>query len=251
MGAGPRHRRRALALVAAVLSLVFVAAAGAQRIQHRKAPVGRWYVVERDDGVVISAYERPDEVIPLMRGSGEIDAGLYTVAAVLRDADAHADWMAHTVASRLLERSGDFDFTFYQRLGAPWPVSHRDAVLAVRGRFEPKEGLLVTRFRNVEDPRVPPRKDVVRMPRLRGEYRLQALASDRTQVTLLIDADPGGALPDWLVKAVTRAMPRDMIVSLRDRVSAAGDRYDAQVAAWRARYGPVTPAGSRHSGASP
>jgi hypothetical protein len=242
MGARATHRRK-LALIAALLSLSFVAAAGAQRIQHQKTPQGRWYVVDRDDGVEVSAYERPGEVIPLMRGSGEIGAGLYTVAAVLRDADVHAQWMAHTVASKLLERHGDFDFTFYQRLGAPWPVSHRDAVLEVRGRFEPEKGLLVTRFHNVDDPRVPPREDVVRMPRLLGEYRLRALTPDRTEVTLLIDSDPGGSLPDWLVKAVTRAMPRDMIVSLRERVAAAGDRYAAQVADWRQRFGPVTPVG--------
>ena len=166
---------------------------------------------------------------------------LFAVAAVLRDPDRYNEWMPHVSASKLLGREGEFDFRFYQRLDAPWPVAQRDVVLQVRTLYRPAEGLLIARFEDTTDSRVPAYDTIVRMPRLRGQYRVTALGPTLTEVALVLDADAGGALPDWLIAMVTRDMPRGMIVGLRERAQAFAHSYRKLTTGWKRRYGSPRP----------
>lgn len=228
--------------VCALLAAALPGGALGQRFQRQEPPpVGRWYVVDREDGITVQAKEREEHDLPLLRATGTVQAGLYEIAAVLWDAEDLDRWMAFTAESRLIERTGELGFIFYQRMGAPWPVSDRDAVISVNVQLDAEKGRLVSRFRNVRDRRVGPVSGVVRMPRLSGYYDLQAVAADRTHVRLLIDADPGGGLPRWLVRAVSRQLPLEMLTTLRERVAHVGSRYSRLVATWESRHGPMQP----------
>lgn len=209
-----------------------------QRFQRKEPPpVGRWYVVDREDGIVVRAFEREGHDLPLLRATGIVQAEPYAVAAVLGDAAELHRWMAFTAESRLLERRDRLHYRFYQRMGAPWPVSDRDVVLSVDVGVDTERGQLTARFRNVRDGRAPPVDGVVRMPRLSGRYELRALPHKRTRANLLIDANPGGSLPTWLVRATTRQLPLEMLQTLRQRVAQVGQRYARDVADFRARHG--------------
>lgn len=202
-------------------------------------PVGRWYPIDNEDGVQVSGWRRPGRGLPVLRGIGTVDAGLYALAAVLRDADRFDDWIPHVVDSGSLADQGGFDFRFHLVLGTPWPLADYDVVVQVDGIFDPSQGVLVARFEDAKDPRAPPCERCVRVRRLFGEYRLTALSATRTEVSLVIDVDPGGNLPRWLVAAVIRDLPRDAIVSLRDRVRGVGARYAKLIDSWSKRYGRV------------
>ncbi len=101
---------------------------------------------------------------------------------------------------------------------------HHDSLL---GRGERGQGGVWARFQSVTVASVGPVPGVVRMPRLVGFYHLEAIDAGHTRVTYQVDADPGGWLPGWLVKATTRKLPIQTIVGLRQQVAKTRGHYEA------------------------
>lgn len=176
---------------------------------------GGWQHEATEAGISVSTRTDAGRNLPVFRGVGVVDASLFEVLAVLYDASRFPEWMADCAGSRILRRSGDLERVEYNRTKAPWPVSDRDVVVHARttGSLAKKE--VWSRFEATTFPGAGPVDGVVRMTRLRGYYRLQALDGNRTRVTYQVDADPGGMLPDWLVKRASRRLPIDTIAGLR------------------------------------
>jgi len=86
-------------------------------------------------------------------------------------------------------------------------------------RFDEAARKVELDFWSVDDAKAPPVKGVVRMPFLRGHWILWPSADGRTtRVEYQVHANPGGALPNWLVNYVSRDLPFKTIEGLRAQV---------------------------------
>jgi hypothetical protein len=219
-----RARSRAAAAIAAVLL-----ATGAARAD------GEWQTVVAQDGVRVEERIEPGRALPELRATVEIDAGIFEVLAVIRDVPRQTEWMADCEESRLLREEGPDVSIFYNRTGAPWPVSDRDVVLRAETILLEPSARASVRFANVADPSAAVIDGIVRMPRLVGAYDLVALSPERTRVTYELDIDPGGSLPAWAVTRTTRGMPLYTLLGLRRQVGATRGAYADFVSAWSHR----------------
>ena len=212
------------ALPAAALVTAFVAAALAAPAPARAdggKPDGNngWQQIKQSDGITV--YRRVVDGSPLkeFRGRGTIDAPVAAILAVFSDVPHATEWMDSCNGSRLVEDHGDTDKVVYNRTHAPWPVADRDAVLHNVARFDAAERAVELDFWSVDDAKQPPVKGVVRMPFLRGHWILWPSADGAaTRVEYQVHANPGGALPTWLVNYVSRDLPYKTIEGLRAQV---------------------------------
>lgn len=200
-----------------------------------------WKIITRERGVVVSVKEHRDRDLPSFRGVGIVKDNILRVFAVLDDVKRHTEWMERCVGARLLRGTGDTGRIVYNRTDSPWPADDRDVVLRVDVEFDAPRHRIVNRFSSIRKSKIKPVDGVVRMPRLRGYYLLEALGPDRTRVTYEVDADPGGWLPDWVVEMAAESLPLETIVNLRRQVGRRAGDYQGQVDAWRSRYGSFTP----------
>jgi hypothetical protein len=60
------------------------------------------------------------------------------------------------------------------------------------------------------------------MPTLRGHWKLRQVSADTSELEYQVQADPGGALPKWLVNWVNRKLPFHTIKNLRKQVKRPG-----------------------------
>lgn len=194
-----------------------------------------WKRLSTEDGVVVEVREQEGRNLPDFRGTAVVQAPLYEVAAVVQDVDRACEWTARCKGSRVLKRLGDVEMLFYSRTDAPWPVADRDAVLDARGTGM-DEGVDVTvTFARTESPLMPPVDGVVRMPTLRGHYRLVRIDDRSTKVEFQVAAHPGGMIPDWLANRLARDIPYDTLTGLRKQVGRMRGKYPAFVEKWTAR----------------
>ena len=141
------------------------------------------------------------------------------ILAVFSDVPHATEWMDSCNGSRSVEDISDSEKVVYNRTHAPWPVADRDAVLHNIARFDAAAERVELDFWSVEDKKEPPVKGVVRMPFLRGHWILSPSADGRTtRVEYQVHANPGGALPNWLVNYVSRDLPFKTIEGLRAQV---------------------------------
>ena len=218
-----RSARAAFALVAAFLSASAVRADDA------------WQPLVTQDGVSVEERSSPGRALPELRATVEIDAGIFEVLAVITDVPRQTQWMHDCEESRLIRRDSVDVSLIYNRTGAPWPVSDRDAVLRTETTLLAPAQHAAVRFANVTDSAAPPVDGVVRMPRLVGAYDLVSVSPTRTRVTYLLDIDPGGSLPTWAVTRTTRDTPLHTLLGLRSQVAATRGTYADFVSTWSGR----------------
>ncbi len=216
-----KHARPLLALCA-VVALGAAIPAGVAT-----ADDGGWVQDANEKGVVVTTKTDPGRSLPVFRGVGTVDANLFEILAVLDDIGHYTEWMADCKEAHIVKQINEFERIEYNRIAAPWPVSDRDTTIHswVKASYAKHE--VWARFESVDTAEAPPVSGVVRMPRLAGYYHLEAIDIDHTKVTYQVDADPGGLLPDWLVKLTSRKLPIETIVGLRREVTKMRGQHDA------------------------
>lgn len=181
---------------------------------------GPWEVMQKENGIVAERRQVEGSELHEFQGRGVVDAPLARVFAVIRDAERRTEWMANCVASHTLDELPDTNQISYNRTSAPWPVAHRDVVLQGAVYFDLKAKEIFLPFDSLEHPKQPPVPGVVRMPFLRGHWKLTpANGGKSTHVEYRVHANPGGSLPGWVVNWVSRELPYKTLASLRLQVA--------------------------------
>lgn len=215
------------------VAIALVAVPLAWTLALASPPDGGWTLMYERDG--FRAYERRGSP-PSYRAEGTVDEDLAEVAAVLVDIPRAHEWVSHLAECRLLEGDLLTRNVVYSRYGLPWPVRDRDAVIENVVEERPKEGTVRVRFRTVSTPATPVRSDCVRVPLCDGEFTLADVGRGKVKVTYTIRLDPGGWLPDWLVRHFVRDAPAETLRSFRAQVLKTQGQYDAFIATQRARW---------------
>jgi hypothetical protein len=197
----------------------------------------QWEVIEREGGVTVSQRWPEGNELPIIKGVGTIDANIYEILAVMADIDRMCEWMYSCVEARLLNQSGEFDRTTYNRFDLPWPLDDRDAVLQSKITIDQDKKFILVKYWDIQSKKVGPIDGIVRVPQMKGFYKLEQLAPDKTRVTYQGEAKPGGLVPDWVVAQSSKNIPLKSILKLREQVAAMNGKYPAFMKSWDPRQG--------------
>lgn len=100
---------------------------------------------------------------------------------------------------RFIEQFDDQNFIMYQVQQTPWPLKNRDVVVDVVTTIDREAGTFTVNLSAIEDQRVPPQPQYVRITNLTGKWIVISLGSKYTSVTHTFTADPAGTLPISLI----------------------------------------------------
>ena len=187
---------------------------------------GHWHHEFTDEGIAVSMMTEEGRSLPAFRGVATVDANMFEVLGMLDDAKKATDWMANCMENKVIKQVNEFDRVIYNRTDAPWPVSDRDVVLFVGVTADLDKREVNIKFSSITNQGPGPIEGVVRMPRLKGYYKLQYVDDRHTKVTYQIDADSGGSLPDWLITRATRRLPVDTIAGMRKQLKKTMGNYE-------------------------
>ena len=183
------------------------------------AEAKEWTSVSTEKGIEVELLEKGNGELPAFRGTGIIEAPLLEVAVVILDAARLPEWAHKCAESRLIQDDGDQKGrVIYNRTSAPWPVADRDVVVRSRMELDREKKQVSFVFHGVTHPKAPSVDGVVRMVKMKGHYRLRVVSESRTEVQYMIDADPGGSLPKWIVKLASESLPLETVKGLRKQV---------------------------------
>ncbi|MBK6688000.1 MAG: hypothetical protein IPG45_26230 [Deltaproteobacteria bacterium] len=195
----------------------------------RPAQAAAWEPITQEDGITVWQRAVPGTSLVEFRGKGRVGAHVKKILAVLHDTHRKTEWMQNCVESTRLKKLGPGQSIMYNRTGSTVPlVADRDVVLESAVTIWREKGQVKVEVWNVDDPAKPPVDGVVRMPRLQATWTLVALDQGNTEITYQVQADPGGALPAWVVNLVAKKIPLHTIQNLRKQVVKSG--YDQDLA---------------------
>ena len=196
-------------LAAGLMTLILFGSAAADDSTWKDAGSKRGMRLAYRDDPVLDAREA--------RATAELPFAAATVFAVACDFSLYRELVDGVTEASLLDGSVPTEYEVYLRYAPRFMVvAARDVVVRVRGVSEPT-GDHSCSWNEVAG-RVDERKGIVRMPVLRGSWRIEALSETQSRVVYQVSAKPGGRIPDWLVRrGAVNALP-DVIEKVHERL---------------------------------
>lgn len=176
-----------------------------------------WTLAKDADGIKV--YTRIVADSPLREFKGEVDIATTPerIVNVLKDANSFKKWMPNVVTSRLL-KSSETDQYHYLENAVPWPLANRDGVYRFTYSYSDEAGILTATVRVIALPDyLPIQEGKIRIPKSDGYWKIIPTASG-AKVIWQIHADPGGAIPNWLVNSTVVDTPFNTLKGLRNAV---------------------------------
>lgn len=130
---------------------------------------------------------------------------------LLKDTKSVRRWLKQSKDARLLPGSTEHHWKVYTRFQSVWPVSRRDMVTCA-DVSKTKKSLLI-KITDCSD-LVPQTKDYVRIRNVDAVWTLTARAHG-FDMQYQGSANPGGDLPDWLVKQLTLSSLRASFMAFK------------------------------------
>ena len=195
-----------------ILAIVILVAWGSYCL-HATEP--DWEFIKEQDGIRLYRRNVPGTRLDEFKGETVIDARIDVIGMALRDVPAYPTWMPDCQQIRFVEKFDEENFIFYQIQNAPWPIIDRDAVVKVSTIIDWEVGRFTVTLQDIEDPRVPPVPNLVRLAHLSGQWHVEFLDRGHSRVTYTFTADPAGALPINMVNANLQKAPYTTLQGLR------------------------------------
>lgn len=184
-----------------------------------------WKKIGESNGIVGYTRPTPKSSIDEIMAVGVVDAPVAVVEAILRDVPALNEFMFLCKEAFLVDLPGQKNTTdsyrMYIRQDLP-VVSDRDCIARCDWSINTATDTLYCHGEGIKSD-YHLEKGVVRMPLVTLDYTLMPKGPDKTEVTYLALAVPGGSLPSFVVNLLTKNLGIKTIAGLRDM--AKKDKY--------------------------
>ena len=176
-----------------------------------------WNLKKDKEGIRVYSRTSEHSKFNEIKAEFGIRARLSELAAVMLDADDHVQWQYSTKSSYLLQRLSDSELYFYNEINAPWPVANRD--LIVHLKISQDRTSRVMTIAAVCTPGFSPSyPSIVRVPVSKAIWTVTPVNNDSLHVEYVLEIDPGGSVPAWLINMFASRGPYESFRNLRQQV---------------------------------
>ncbi|MBS1489429.1 MAG: hypothetical protein JSS93_02775 [Bacteroidetes bacterium] len=151
----------------------------------------------------------------LIKAEFKIHTSLEKLEKFLLNFSNYTTWQYNTVEAKVIKKISGTEYIYYAIINAPWPVTDRDMVVRLATRLEGKH-LYVSAHSTVG---VPVKKELVRVPSSHSEWIVTETSQNILSVKYVIQIDPGGNVPAWIVNWVSAIAPYQSFRELKKQIS--------------------------------
>ncbi|MCW3087444.1 MAG: hypothetical protein JWQ78_830 [Sediminibacterium sp.] len=157
-----------------------------------------WKLKSDRDGIRAYSKKTPDSKINAVKIEAVFPASLTQFASVLLDVNAYDTWIYNSKSTKLLKQVSPSELYYYSEVIFPWPTTNRDFVSHMSMRQDSRTKAVSVDASNVSG-FVPQKPNIVRITRSTGKWLITPLGKDQVKVDYILQVDPGGDLPAWLI----------------------------------------------------
>jgi hypothetical protein len=175
-----------------------------------------WQLVKEGHGIKIyaaagSADFKSIKAVAVFDGTPE------KFLAILLDVDDQPKWVYGTRQSYILQQVNNREILYYVETDLPWPAHNRDVV--VRMKIKENRANRSLKITSVGEPQaLPVRERNVRVPHFAATWEVKAVAKNKISLTYLLEINPGGSLPAWIVNLFVSKGPYESLRNLAEKL---------------------------------
>ena len=177
-----------------------------------------WEFLREVGGIRLYKRDVPGMSFDAYKAEAVMDTRIEVIGMILRDVPTYSEWMPNCQQAQIIEKLDEQNFITHQINKTPWPLKSRDTVVKARTTINWESGIFRVDLQAIEDPRVPPQPNRVRIEKMKGFWNIQYLDRERTRVSYMMCVDPGGSVPQSMANKRLQNGPLTMLKSLRTAV---------------------------------
>ncbi len=172
-----------------------------------------WHVVRERDGVTLE--KRPVDGSRYYEYRARAHTTVAAKVAFERIWGGVGDERSPTVKHRTVVRRSDDEIVVYDQIHAP-VVSDRDVTIRIRKVLD--GAAFQIRFESAAELGPPPAAGYVRLPVVRGEWRIEPAGDGGADIAYRCYSEPGGAMPAFIVRGAQQDSTLDEFERVLHRV---------------------------------
>jgi hypothetical protein len=174
-----------------------------------------WKLCKDKDGIKVYESETKNSDFKSIKVECTLQGNYDKFISVMNDVPHYKNWVYRTKKSYLIKRISRDEFYYYTETSLPWPLSNRDAVFHSKTDRDSLNRYLHTK--TITEPSLIAEKSgKVRVPYSSIDWYVTMPSVNTIQVIYILQIDPGGYLPAWLVNMFADRGPYESFKQLAE-----------------------------------
>jgi len=169
---------------------------------------------DSDDDIRVWTRHVKGSDMKAFRGVTVLESTVTAPIALLQDVKRANEWVFNCKAMDLIEELSSTNAIYYTVTSMPWPVKNRDSISETTITQNPDTGAVLVTM-SARNDIFPVNDDHIRVTEFEGTWLIEPLEGNNIRVTYEAHADPGGALPSWLVNSFVVEAPLNTLREFR------------------------------------
>ncbi|MEP7279037.1 MAG: START domain-containing protein, partial [Bacteroidota bacterium] len=176
-----------------------------------------WTLKQDKEGIKIYTKNMDASPLKAVKTVCTINASLASLTAVLIDIKGGIDWVYSTKKIVLLKQLSPMELLYYSEIEVPWPVSNRDFIVLLQVSQDQKTRVVTVGGLNKAG-FLPEYKNIVRIQHSYSKWLITPLQNGQLKIEYVLEVDPGGNVPAWLINLFATKGPFETFKKLREQV---------------------------------
>ena len=173
---------------------------------------GGWKLESERNGVKLYTRVTDGSQLKQVKGVANVKASMETIVGILTDYGSYSKWVNNITESYVVKEQSDTEHYVYTYEDAPWPVQNRYNVAKMS--LDQNLTSCTLKFESVPD-FVEQRADAIQVEKFKGLWKINALPNGSCHIEYILDENPGGYVPPWLVNYMLMEAPFKTLENLR------------------------------------
>ncbi len=176
-----------------------------------------WQLKQEKDGIQVYTKNIDNAKLKAVKVVTTINTSLTAITAVLMDVEGAIDWVYATKKITLLKKVSPAALLYYSEIEIPWPGSNRDFIIEIRASQDEKTKVVSVDGYN-KPAYLPENKNIVRIQQSYSKWLITPLQKGQVKIEYVLQVDPGGNIPAWLINLFATKGPLETFKKLREQV---------------------------------
>lgn len=177
-----------------------------------------WVLKKKEDGIRVFTRLTPESSFREFKGIAEFKTSLNSIVSLLEDTGACKEWIYKCIKEEKLPNSNSPSECYKYSLSEGFPYSDRDSIVHIIRNQDPKIKTVTFKRTGIPD-FIPEKPDIVRVPKVRGSWRLIPKGNGVVQVIFQTLSDPRGNIPPYLANLMVTEVPFETLLGMKRMIS--------------------------------
>lgn len=176
-----------------------------------------WKLEKQKNGISLYLSQMPGSKFKAVKVECTFPGTYSKLLAIMTNVPSFNQWIYNTKLTKIIKQFSPLEYVYYSETHMPFPLSNRDAVIHMRISTDslPKF-LTVTGTGEPESiPSIPGRE---RVPHYKSWWKVTMPNSQSVQINYILEINPGGSLPAWIVNSFIDKGPYETFMKLKEQL---------------------------------